>query len=61
MSAIEQAEQLLRSLLDRRELGVAVELDRHAGRLDGLPHGVLDGDHLIAILLSMISVNCASA
>ena len=30
----EEAEQFLRALLDRRELRVAVELDRHAGRLD---------------------------
>ena len=37
----EQAEQLLRPLLDRRELGVAVELDGHAGRLDRLADGVL--------------------
>ncbi len=48
----EQAEQLLRPLLDRRELGVAVELDRHAGRLDRLADGVLDGDDLVAILAS---------
>ena len=35
----EQAEQLLGSLLDRRELGVAVELGGHAGRLDRLADG----------------------
>ena len=46
----EQAEQLLRSLLDRRELGVAVELDRHAGRLDRLADRVLDGDDRVAVL-----------
>ena len=40
----EEAEQLLRALLDRRELGVAVELGRHARRLDRLAHGVLHGD-----------------
>ena len=47
----EQAEQLLRALLDRRELGVAVVLDRHAGRLDRLADGVLHGDDGVAILL----------
>ena len=47
----EQAEQLLRPLLDRRELGVAVELGRHAGRLDRFAHGVLDGDDRLAVLV----------
>ena len=47
----EQAEQLLRSLLERRELGVAVELDGHAGRLDRLADGVLHGDDRLAILV----------
>ena len=47
----EQAEQLLRPLLDRRELGVAVELDGHAGRLDRLADGVLDGDDRLAVLV----------
>ena len=37
----EQAEQLLRSLLDRRELRVAVVLGGHAGRLDRLADRVL--------------------
>ncbi len=46
-----QAEQLLRSLLDRRELGVAVELDDHPGRLDRLADGILHGDDLFAVLL----------
>ena len=47
----EQAEELLRALLDRRELGVAVELDDHADRLDCLADGLLHGDDLLAILL----------
>ena len=47
----EQAEQLLRALLDRRELGVAVELDGHPGRLDRLADGILDGDDCVAVLL----------
>ena len=47
----EQAEQLLRSLLDGRELGVAVELDRHSGGLDRLANGVLHGDDGLAILV----------
>ena len=47
----EQAEELLRALLDRRELGVAVELDDHARRLDRLAHGLLHRDDLLAILL----------
>ena len=46
----QQAEQLLRSLLDRRGLGVAVELGRHARRLDRVAHRVLDGDDLVAVL-----------
>ena len=40
----EEAEQLLRALLDRRELGVAVELGGDARRLDGLANSVLHGD-----------------
>ena len=40
----EEAEQLLCSLLDRRELGVAVELGGDARRLDGLANSVLHGD-----------------
>ena len=47
----EQPEQLLRPLLDRRELRVAVELGRDAGRLDGLAHRVLDGDDRLPVLL----------
>ena len=47
----EQAEQLLRALLDRRELGIAVELDRHAGRLHRLPNGVLHGEDSLAVLV----------
>ena len=38
-------------LLDRRELGVAVELGRHTGRRDGVPHRVLDRDDGIAVLV----------
>ena len=47
----EQAEQLLCSLLDRRELGVAVELHLHAGGLDRLADSVLDCNDRLAILL----------
>ena len=47
----EQAEQLLRALLDRRELGVAVELDGDSGRLDRFADGVLDGDDGLAVLV----------
>ncbi len=46
-----QAEELLRSLLDRRELGVAVELDGHAGRRDRRADGILHGDDLLTVLL----------
>ena len=46
----EQAEQLLRALLDRRELGVAVELDDDARRLDRLAHRVLHRDDLVSVL-----------
>ena len=46
----EQAQQLLRSLLDRRELRVAVELHRHARRLDRLADSILDGNDRLAIL-----------
>ncbi len=45
-----QAKDLLDSLLDRRELGVAVELDGDAGRLDRLAHGLLHGLDLRAVL-----------
>ena len=47
----EQAEQLRRALLDGRELGLAVVLDRHAGRLDGLADGILHGDDRVAVLV----------
>ena len=47
----EQAQQLLRSLLDRRELGVAVELDGYAGRSDRLTDSVLDGNDRLAVLV----------
>ena len=40
----QQAEQLLDSLLDRRELGVAVVLDRDAGRSDRFANGILNSD-----------------
>ena len=40
----EEAEQLLCALLDRRELGVAVELGGDARRFDGLANSVLHGD-----------------
>ena len=40
----EEAEKLLRPLLDRRELGIAVELDDDPGGRDRLAHGVLYGD-----------------
>jgi hypothetical protein len=46
----EQAEQFLRSLLDRRELGVAVELGRDPGRRDGLADGLLHRDDRVAVL-----------
>ena len=46
----EQAEDLLDPLFDRRELGVAVELDDDPRRLDLLAHGVLDGDDRVAVL-----------
>ncbi len=45
----EQAEQLGGSLLDRRELCLAVVLDRHPGRLDGLADDVLHGDDLVPV------------
>ena len=47
----EQAEQLLRALLDRRELGVAVELRGDARRLDRLADGLLHRDDAFAVLL----------
>ncbi len=47
----EQTERLGGPLLERRKLGVAVELHRHAGRLDRLTHGVLNGDHRVAVLV----------
>ena len=47
----EQAEQLGRPLLDRRELRLAVVLDRHADGLHGRPHGIFDGDHRVAVLV----------
>ena len=47
----EQAEQFLRSLLDGRELGVAVELHLHTSRLDRRADSILDGDDRLAILL----------
>ena len=46
----EEAEELLRPLLDRRELGVAVELGGNACGLDPFTHGVLDRDHLGPVL-----------
>ena len=45
----QQAEQLGRALLDRRELGLAVVLDGHADRLDRLADGVLHRDDLLAV------------
>ena len=45
----QQAEQLGRALLERRELRVAVELDGHARGLDRLAEGVLDRDDGVAI------------
>ena len=47
----EETEQLGGALLDRRELGVAVVLDRHAHRRDRLAHGVLHGDDRLAVLV----------
>jgi hypothetical protein len=47
----EQAERLGDALLDRRELRLAVVLDRHARRPDALPDGVLHRDHLVAVLV----------
>ena len=47
----EQAEQLRRSLLDRRELRLAVVLHRHPCRLDGLAHRILDGDDRVPVLV----------
>ena len=47
----QQAEQLLRPLLERREFGVAVELDGHARGLDSLAYRLLHGDDLLAVLL----------
>ena len=47
----EQAEQLGGALLDRRELGVAVVLDRDSHRRHRLAHGVLDGDDRFAVLV----------
>ena len=47
----EEAEQLLRSLLDRRELGVAVELHDHACRLHVLADFVLNCEDGLAILV----------
>ena len=45
----DEAEQLLNSLLDRRGLGVAVELGGDVRRGDSVPDSVLDGDDLWAI------------
>jgi len=47
----EQAEQLLRPLLDGRKLGVAVELGFHAGRLDCSADRVLNGEDSLPILV----------
>ena len=47
----QQAESLRGPLLERRELGVAVELDRDPGRLDRLANGVLDRDDGLAVLV----------
>ena len=38
-------------LFDRRELRLAVVLDRHADGLHGRPHGIFDGDHRVAVLV----------
>ena len=46
----EEAEELLRPLLDRRELRVTVELGGNACRLDPFTNGVLDRDHLGPVL-----------
>ena len=47
----EQAERLGEALLERGELGLAVEFNRHAGRLDRLTNGVLDCDDLRPVLV----------
>ena len=47
----EHAEQLGCSLLERRELGLAVVLDGHADRGDGLADGVLDCNDRISVLV----------
>ena len=51
MIAASRPSSLGGALLDRRELGLAVVLDRDAGRLDGVADGVLDGDDLVAVLV----------
>ena len=57
-----EPEQLLYPLLDRRSLGVAVELDGHSCRLDRLAHSVLHGDDLRSrSAVSIASENWASA
>ena len=45
----EQAEQFLRALLDRRELGVAVVLDCDADRLDRLADRILHSEHRFTV------------
>ena len=57
----EQPESLGDSLLERRELGLAVVLDGDARRLDRLTHGILHRHHLIRSLSSIVWSNCASA
>ena len=47
----EQAQHLGGTLLDGRELGVAVELHRHAGRLDRLADGVLHRENRLPVLV----------
>ena len=51
IDADENADELLRALLNGRELGVAVELRGDPCRRDRVAHRVLDRDHRIAILV----------
>ena len=57
----QQAERSCDSLLDRRELGVAVVLDRDAGRSDRFANCILNSDDGLAILEKMTRSNWASA
>ena len=61
MSAASRPSSSDSALLERRELGLAVELDLEPGGLDGLARGVLDGDDLVAVLVRRSTwSNCAS-